>query len=91
MKCHYFVLLLALVLCSVVSCTHPSGLELRGFGGGGFDQGDDNGRRNGLLLRLLRTRQPERRHWVNTVPGSGKGRETKTGRGGCNIVEREGR
>ena len=68
-----------------MSCTNPPCLKLCRFGCGGFDQGDDNGRFNSLLLRLLRTGQPERRHWINTVPGPGKEGDTKKWGG-----EREG-
>lgn len=81
-------LYLPFVICSIICCTHPPCLELCRFGGGGFDQGDDNRRFNSLLLRLLRTWQPERCHWINTVPDTGREGETKKGRGGENTIER---
>lgn len=76
-----FWLYLLFVTCSIICCTHPPCLELCRFGGRGFDQGDNNGRFNSLPLRLLRTGQPECRHWINTVPDPGREGETKTGRG----------
>lgn len=30
-------------------------------------------------MRVLRTGQPKRRHWINTIPGPGRQREEKKG------------
>lgn len=68
-------------------CTHPPCFKLCRFRGGGFDQRDNNGRLSGLLLRLLRTGQPERRHWINAVPEPERRGETKKGRGEENMAE----
>lgn len=73
---------------SIKSCTHPPRFKLCRFGGGGFDQRDDNGRFNSLLLRLLRTGQPERCHWINTVPDPEREGGTQKGRGRENMTER---
>ena len=77
------------LLSSIIGHTHPSCLKLCRFRGWGFDQGDDHRRLNRLLLRLLRTRQPERRHWINTIPDPGRDGKTKTGTFGEHMKGRE--
>lgn len=60
------------VKCSIICNTHPPCLQLCRFRGGGFDQGNDDGRFNSLLLRLLGTGEAKRCQGINTIPGPGR-------------------
>lgn len=49
--------------------TDPPCFKLCRLGAGGLDQRDDNWGFNRFLLRLLRTGEAKRCHWINTISG----------------------